>query len=201
MIWFTSDTHFYHKNIIDYCDRPFRTADGQPDISAMNEAMVARWNERVGKDDLVYHLGDFGFGKAGRLLGIRQVLNGRIFLIRGNHDPQPNKWLLPGIDKWAYSLQLGEVFVAHVPPTSAEKWRLEDERYHQFIIKPEPMGPETKVMLCGHVHNKWKENTHNDVRIINVGVDVNDLRPISVAELGLSPEQTLRLHGKLTKES
>lgn len=198
-VFFTSDTHFYHKNIIDYCDRPYRTLDGHPDVPAMNEDLVKKWNEVVGKDDLVYHLGDFGFGKTGRLLGIRQALNGRIFLIRGNHDPAPKAWLLPGVDKWAYSLAAGEVFFAHVPPTNPEKWHMGDGVY-QFPIKPETMPPETKVMICGHVHNKWKETVHNGIRVINVGVDVNSMRPIGLNELGLDPDTVLKLHGKLAKE-
>ncbi|MCB9755629.1 MAG: metallophosphoesterase [Myxococcales bacterium] len=51
--FFTSDHHFGHANIIRYCARPFAHAD------AMDEALIKRWNERVGDDDVVYHLGDF----------------------------------------------------------------------------------------------------------------------------------------------
>jgi calcineurin-like phosphoesterase family protein len=201
MIWFTSDTHFYHSRIIDYCDRPYRLLDGRPDVQGMNRDMVAKWNEIVGKDDIVYHLGDFGFGSPGRLLGIRQALNGKIFLLRGNHDPAPTKWLLPGVDKWANSLQVGEVFMAHVPPTPPEKWHLGDkDGYQQFAIKHQPVPPETKVMLCGHVHNKWKETTINGIRVINVGVDVNDMRPIALNEIGLDADMVLAVHGKLVKE-
>ncbi len=54
-LYFTSDTHFGHKNIIQTCNRPFASVD------EMDEAMVARWNQRVGPDDTVFHLGDFCF--------------------------------------------------------------------------------------------------------------------------------------------
>lgn len=116
MVHFTSDTHFFHRNIIDYTDRPYRTLDGQPDTQAMNRDMIAKWNAQVGKTDLVFHLGDFGFGSHGRLRGIREALNGSIFLIKGNHDSQPSKWLLPVLDKWAHFLQVGPLFMCHVPP-------------------------------------------------------------------------------------
>lgn len=189
-VFFTSDTHFYHKNIIGYCDRPYRTLDGQPDVPAMNRDMVFKWNQTVGSGDLVYHLGDFGFGSTGRLKGIREALNGRIFLIRGNHDPKPNDWLKPGVDKWAYSFQAGEVFMGHVPPGPTDYRDLP----HQEI----PEG--TKVMLCGHVHEKWVETSYNGIRVINVGVDVRGLRPIGLNELGLDSDMVLKLHSKLSKD-
>ena len=52
-LWLTSDLHFGHENIIRYCDRPFA------DVDAMNRALVDRWNEVVGDDDVVWVLGDF----------------------------------------------------------------------------------------------------------------------------------------------
>ena len=52
MIFFTSDHHFYHTNIIKYCQRPFQS------VEEMNEVMVERWNAVVGKNDTVYYLGD-----------------------------------------------------------------------------------------------------------------------------------------------
>ena len=72
----TSDHHFGHRNIIQYCDRPFKG------INHMDEFMIARWNERVPKGAIVYHLGDLSLHSA------RYVhrLNGRIRLVLGNHD-------------------------------------------------------------------------------------------------------------------
>ena len=46
-VFLTADTHFFHKNIVDYCDRPFRTLDGHPDVKAMNEALIEQWNATV----------------------------------------------------------------------------------------------------------------------------------------------------------
>lgn len=56
MDFFTSDTHFGHVNIILYCNRPFAS------VLEMNEQVIARWNDRVGPRDTVYHLGDFAMG-------------------------------------------------------------------------------------------------------------------------------------------
>src|SRR3989344_4017153 len=79
-IFITADHHFNHKNIIEYCKRPFKT------VEEMNETMIERWNRRVGKDDLVIHLGDFGLGNKEKINEIRKRLNGTIILIKGNHD-------------------------------------------------------------------------------------------------------------------
>lgn len=79
-VFITSDTHFSHENIIKYCNRPFST------VEEMNEEMIRRWNETVRKDDIVWHLGDFCFGKKENIAKILPRLNGRINLILGNHD-------------------------------------------------------------------------------------------------------------------
>lgn len=56
-IWLTSDTHLFHHRVIEYCHRPFAC------VEEMNEEMITRWNPVVHKDDIVFHLGDFCFGK------------------------------------------------------------------------------------------------------------------------------------------
>ena len=81
-LWFTSDTHYFHNNIIKYCNRPFETVD------EMNEALVKNWNSVVGPDDHVYHLGDLCFGNVEKWNWCLELgrLNGHIHLILGNHD-------------------------------------------------------------------------------------------------------------------
>lgn len=83
--WFISDTHFYHDNIIKYCNRPFANID------EMNEALIQRWNSVVGKDDVIWHLGDFVLGKKDNISIIKR-LNGKINLVLGNHDHQKFKF-------------------------------------------------------------------------------------------------------------
>ena len=80
-IFFTSDLHFGHENVIRFDNRPFNT------VEEMDEEMIKRWNTKVGKDDIVYVLGDFIWKAAtNEAVSIIRRLNGQIILIKGNHD-------------------------------------------------------------------------------------------------------------------
>ena len=80
MIYFTADTHFQHKNIIKYCNRPFFN------IEEHDETLIDNWNKVVKDDDIIYHLGDFCFSDHNKIL---RRLKGKIIFIKGSHD----KWL------------------------------------------------------------------------------------------------------------
>lgn len=80
-IWFTSDNHHMHRNIISYCDRPWT-------FETQTEELIKRWNKVVGFQDTVYHLGDFVFAGPTRFNAVVEIikqLNGHITFIRGNH--------------------------------------------------------------------------------------------------------------------
>jgi calcineurin-like phosphoesterase family protein len=81
-IWFTSDTHFFHKKILEFCPLTRKGAN----INEMNYLIKEAWNKRVKPGDSVYHLGDFSFGKADETKEFAESLNGVIHLIKGNHD-------------------------------------------------------------------------------------------------------------------
>lgn len=78
--FFTSDNHFDHKNIIPYCNRPFKN------ITEMNETMVEKWNSIITNDDTVYHLGDFTLGNIRHFTKWVSQLNGNIKILPGSHD-------------------------------------------------------------------------------------------------------------------
>lgn len=79
-VFFTSDTHFNHSNIINLCRRPFSSVDD------MNDTLIKNWNAVVKPDDIVFHLGDFAFGDAAIWNSLLDKLQGHIYLICGNHD-------------------------------------------------------------------------------------------------------------------
>lgn len=81
-IWFTSDNHWGHKNILKFCpdSRKFNT------VEEMNQAMITRWNEQVKPEDTVYMLGDVFFLRRYDALAVLRQLNGVKHLVFGNHD-------------------------------------------------------------------------------------------------------------------
>lgn len=79
-IFFISDTHWGHANVIKYSNRPFA------DANEMNEKMLAEWNNIVKPQDIVYHLGDVAFMPFDKLKSYLWKCNGTIHMIRGNHD-------------------------------------------------------------------------------------------------------------------
>lgn len=79
-IFLTSDSHYGHLNIIEFCNRPYKN------VEEMNHCLIDNWNKKVPADGLVFHLGDFAWGGYPFWKNIRDQLNGKIILIKGNHD-------------------------------------------------------------------------------------------------------------------
>ncbi len=86
MIYFTADLHFGHSNIIRHCSRPFAAAE------EMDVALTANWNAAVSRHDEVYILGDFTMKPAAEAHKYLSALNGRKYMIRGNHDKFLNNY-------------------------------------------------------------------------------------------------------------
>jgi calcineurin-like phosphoesterase family protein len=174
MIWFSSDHHFDHANIIKYDNRPFSSVD------EMNEEMVKRWNLRVLPSDIIYYLGDFSLNRAA--LRFVKRLNGIKFLIPGNHDrchPVHQNWekergayIVAGfadILPVSELIGIGKHFIrlCHMPYRNENEF---DVRYAD--IRPHDDG---KWLLHGHVHTAWK--VHG--KMINVGACQWDYFPVS----------------------
>lgn len=182
MIFFTSDTHFNHANVIEFCDRPYDS------VEQMNEDMVDKWNSVVGPNDIVYHLGDVGLGNASKYEKYIRALNGYRVLVIGNHDNTKQKMLDIGFhrvcDQDYVQVQDGPtakvLWLAHIPSfNESDKRKLE---------RPEPII-EYDLELCGHVHTGWTVNVSDDLTkyIVNVGVDVHGMTPISVGTVLRQP--------------
>ena len=168
MIWFTSDTHFNHANIIKYSERPFEN------INEMTEVMITNWNSRVMPGDVVYHLGDFGlsYGRrhAATIDSLLARLVGNKFLIRGNHDRE-------------------EVY-------KNTQWT-KVEHYHELTVKTKDNNAQ-KIVLAHYAHRVWNKmhygswmlhgHSHGSLddiggKTVDVGVDCWNYAPVSLDEL------------------
>jgi calcineurin-like phosphoesterase family protein len=161
--WFTSDTHFSHANIIEFCGRPFAN------VEEMDREMVARWNARVQPGDTVYHLGDFAFGPFENIGKFRGLLNGEIVLVRGNHDRSEKRMREAGFASVTSAsvvwIQGSALFLSHKPAVDLPTETI-DFHFH------------------GHVHERYKRRGNQ----INVGVDVRGFAPATLEELLATPE-------------
>lgn len=168
MIYFTADLHFGHENIIKQCKRPFNN------VGQMDSELIKNWNSVINTDDEVYILGDFTMKSAHAAHGYFSALNGKKYLIAGNHDIFTDEFeMYYGDLEWIkdyYKLSYkGMEFVL----------------FHYPVLEWENKGSGS-IHLYGHVHNnkKWLEQTKQpDGRCMNVGVDVNDYLPVSIERI------------------
>lgn len=86
-VWFVSDLHFSHKNIMrHHPERAKEFGISVDDIAAHDRKLIEQWNNTIGKKDHVYIIGDFSFGNTDEVRRLVQKLNGQKHLILGNHD-------------------------------------------------------------------------------------------------------------------
>jgi len=166
-LFFTSDNHHQHANMIKYESRPFRN------VKDMDNQMIEKWNNKVTKNDSVYILGDFAFGDADSVSKLLDKLNGNKYLIKGNHDYYLKDRDIHRKFGWVkdyYVLKYNglKIVLFHYP---ISVW---DCKHHGSIH------------LFGHVHsNKGNHHPLDSVQdnSYNVGVDVNNFEPVSLEEI------------------
>lgn len=163
--WFASDHHFFHRNIIGFCGRPFTDTDH------MHSMMIDQHNRVVAPGDRVWFVGDFSFGEPEETTRVLTRLNGQKFLIKGNHDHQRR---INGVNGYAgvfhyKELKFGDdhVILSHFPLLL---WnRAHHGAYH----------------LHGHCHgNLHYPPSLANARVFDVGVDhihkiTGDFAPVS----------------------
>ena len=175
MIYFISDEHYLHSNILRLDSRPFK------DMDDMIRTMIAKHNSRVRKTDICYHLGDYAFGNPKRWLPIIEQCQGRHMLIRGNHDLQNGATLKRLIvDGNPLFEDMGDIeqFYLDGVPIVLSHYPYE-QLYDQgrlLHMRPKDNG---RWLLHGHTH---KPPVVND-RMINVGCMLHDYYPVSQKEI------------------
>lgn len=173
MIFFTSDTHFGHANIIKYCNRPFAS------VEEMNEKLIANWNSIVRPEDTIYHLGDVSFMKTGEgTASILARLNGYKILVEGNHDgKRHDEALRNGFNQVHQGMMVrleGKRFLLSHYPFQGSSADDRDFSHRSFAANG-------MWLLHGHVHTAWK--IVPEKKMINVGSDVWDFKPVAISQL------------------
>lgn len=162
-LFFSSDHHFGHARILDYCKRPF------PTLAAMEAALIQRWNTRVTPEDTVFHLGDFAFARDKREVeALLARLHGRIHLIVGNHDHTATR----KAKGWA-SVQPYLELRAGLTPIVLSHYAFEvwNASHHGAWH------------LHGHSHGTLRRDPTK--RRLDVGVDCWDFAPVAFATLAV----------------
>lgn len=153
-VYFISDLHFHHKNILKFegDSRPFKS------LEEHDEELIKRWNDKITNRDKVFVLGDFAFGTD---IDVASKLNGNKFLILGNHDLQPIGGYLKHFKKVYGSVSYKGYLLSHIPIHESQKYRYRGN-------------------IHGHLHSK----VINDPFYINVSIEqLPNLQPIEFTEL------------------
>lgn len=168
-IFFTSDLHLGHANIIKYSNRPF------PNVEEMNEDIIGRWNEDVTPQDIVYILGDVSFDKAQTTAANIRRLNGNKILIYGNHDRVIRD-----------NANVRGLF------SETHDFLERDFKAEGFS------GKGVKIVMCHYAMRVWNKSHHgslhlyghshgslpdNGSRSMDVGMDANGMRVVSLEDV------------------
>jgi len=167
MIYFTADLHLGSTNIIEYCNRPFK------DAKHMIIRLTKEINQKCKPSDVLVSVGDYClYGKERGVESLRikpiefdKIIKCQLIHLTGNHDLNNG---LKSFIKGAY-MKVGKktAWVQHYPP------------WYDGYKAP----TDADIYICGHVHRDWKFRTYKGKLCINVGIDVNQMRPVSVQQI------------------
>ena len=159
--FFTADSHAWHENIIKYCNRPFKNA------TEMTMTIVDNINKVVKPNDILWHLGDFAFGRNKDILKFRNMINcNDIRLILGNHDREIRK----NLSKYKYTF-------TNIVPFGID-----------IVVEKQP------ITLCHYALRTWNKSHYDAWHLyghshgtlgsmgqfdMDVGVDAHNYKPIS----------------------
>lgn len=177
-LFFTSDLHFGHSNVIKFCNRPFA------DTKEMGLKLVENWNSVVTNEDYAFILGDvFWFNHGSDMKKIFSKLNGKhIYILNGNHDDfssylekyKQDRVTILDCDEvtlFVKGLHIKEYYLSHCPMMT---WPHRDKGVPNFF---------------GHIHSGPLSNNDvdNDLPLwplqYDVGVDNNNFTPIEVRDI------------------
>ena len=177
-IWFTSDLHFGHRNVIRFCNRPFA------DEKEMGQALIQNWNNTVGDNDIVFVLGDtFWFNDSHSIKRVLSQLKGKdIYILPGNHDDFEHYYRVddPRIHLCA------DVVTCWITEQNKPKREIWMSHYPMMTW---PHRENGAWQLFGHIHSNQDrtEGVDQDLPLhwnqLDVGCDFWDYEPVDLREL------------------
>lgn len=175
-IFFTADLHFGHSKMLVYCNRPYK------DTAEMDEKLIENWNATVKPEDSVYLLGDVGFYTPEKTTELVKRLHGKIYLILGNHDRALIKHSRAQIKEGQKLVfeWMKDIYYLKVPDPDRK------DGYQPIIMCHYPFRTWNHMNygswhLHGHCHGGLPYDGYT--KIMDVGVDPNEYRPVSYDEV------------------
>lgn len=175
MIFYTSDLHFGHENIIKYCNRPFKSTD------QMDDCLIKNWNSRVTPNDTVYIVGDLIYRTKKLPEWYLEQLNGTKYLIRGNHERYLDK------ENFESSRYFADISDYMVISDGGKRIVL----FHYPICEWYGMN-EGNLHIFGHIHSANSPTLKIMCQLdgaYDAGVDLNFYMPVTLDELIINNAQ------------
>jgi len=172
-IFFCSDIHFSHSNVINFDKRPF------DNVIEMNEIIIKNWNDTVRPNDKVFYLGDFAFASKNKINELAWRLNGKIYFIMGNHDKYS---ILDKTGRFEGIWEGGEIYIKYDDNSEKDYQHIVMSHYPMLVWNKHSHG---SVMIHGHCHQNMK-STHQDYykrRVEDMGINGWDYKPVSFKQL------------------
>ena len=180
-VFFISDTHWMHNNIIKLCHRPFSSNQ------EMTEILIENWNGVVRPEDTVYHLGDFINPRGTHPERFLKALNGNIILLQGNHDSKKCLGRMPSWHPRLYMKTGGYSFMLqHYPEYPVA---LQDPFYRETGMYRGLTEHPVDFILSGHIHNNHFDRDGKKVgrlwtgRSLNLSVEMHDYKPVALERI------------------
>jgi calcineurin-like phosphoesterase family protein len=173
-VWFWSDHHFGHNNVLKYCNRPF------PSTELMRDCLIGNHNKLVGVDDITVFVGDVSFLDSHvKVNDILNQMNGYKILVLGNHDIERDRYVPYAFDEIcvvkAFQHQHNGVYINFTLT------------HYPFTNVPEDMY-YTTINVHGHIHDKQSKEEHQ----INVSVEAVNYKPMNFNDI------LIKAKGRLT---
>lgn len=193
-VWFTSDTHFGHRNVLQFCSRPFNS------VSEMQSRLIENWNHVVSDQDIVFHLGDFSWWDSNKeIKKLCSKMNGKqIYLVPGNHDLEKGWREVPDrvtilssvVQLWirdeSGDTLIFKAILSHYPLMTWNKREEGIPNLHGHLHGCKGNGRDGKGNPDANLPFHWNQ--------LDVGVDVWDYKPVNLTALEVALE--LRENGQ-----